>query len=252
MTDPIRVCCISDTHTFHEKLQLKEGDILIHTGDFTLRGSREEITEFAEWLQKQPYKHKVVIPGNHELSLDVDRFNLRLEKFKSKPSMLSNIKNNCDPALFVKILTSVPGCTYLDHEGTDIMGIKFFGTPYIPVISDWAFMLKNSERREKFKEIPADTQILLSHTPPFKILDSSSALPDAQRFGCAELLAEVLDRIRPTYHIFGHCHSGYGTRNVNGITFINASICDEDYAAVNEPVYFTISQPLVSLNTIDK
>ena len=235
----IRVCCISDTHTFHEKLVLKEGDILIHSGDFTLRGSREEITSFAEWLAKQPYKHKIVVPGNHELTLDKKRFQERLQKFEFKPAMLNNIKNNCDPEIFIKELTSIPGCVYLDHEATEVMGIKFFGTPYVPIISDWAFMLRGPERKEKFSEIPSDTTVLISHTPPYKILDSSDS-KTAKRFGCSELRTEVLDRIKPKYHVFGHCHSGYGTKVIDDTSFINAAICDEDYSAENEPIYFTL------------
>ena len=51
-TDTIKVCCISDTHTFHDNITLESGDILIHSGDFTVRGSREEVQDFSDWIQK--------------------------------------------------------------------------------------------------------------------------------------------------------------------------------------------------------
>lgn len=31
----VRIICISDTHGYHADLNLPDGDILVHTGDFT-------------------------------------------------------------------------------------------------------------------------------------------------------------------------------------------------------------------------
>ena len=36
----MRLVCISDTHTFHEDVNLPDGDILIHAGDFTNKGGK--------------------------------------------------------------------------------------------------------------------------------------------------------------------------------------------------------------------
>jgi predicted phosphodiesterase len=73
----IKVVCMSDTHNKHENLEFGEltsGDILIHCGDFTMNGEFDETTVFAKWLEKQDYKYKIVIPGNHERTFDQDRF----------------------------------------------------------------------------------------------------------------------------------------------------------------------------------
>ena len=48
----IKVCCISDTHTFTDQLDVGEGDILIHAGDFTFDGRFEEMKQFVDWFQK--------------------------------------------------------------------------------------------------------------------------------------------------------------------------------------------------------
>ena len=48
----IKVCCISDTHTFTDQLEVGEGDILIHAGDFTFQGGFEEMKQFTEWFAK--------------------------------------------------------------------------------------------------------------------------------------------------------------------------------------------------------
>lgn len=71
----IKIVCISDTHNKHNEINLPEGDILLHAGDFTYQGSKEEIKEFNNWLGKQKFKHKVVIAGNHEFGLDLNKVN---------------------------------------------------------------------------------------------------------------------------------------------------------------------------------
>lgn len=66
----LRVVCISDTHSFHKNLDVPNGDILIHAGDFTLYGKEEHAHDFNEWLGTLPHKTKIVIVGNHENNAD--------------------------------------------------------------------------------------------------------------------------------------------------------------------------------------
>jgi 3',5'-cyclic AMP phosphodiesterase CpdA len=49
---------------------LPEGDVLIHAGDFTMRGRPKAIRKFNAWLGRQPHKHKIVIAGNHDITFD--------------------------------------------------------------------------------------------------------------------------------------------------------------------------------------
>jgi 3',5'-cyclic AMP phosphodiesterase CpdA len=70
-----RIVCISDTHGLHDQLILPAGDILLHSGDFTLGGhlafDMKSLHSFADWLNKQTqFKHKIVVAGNHEFCLD--------------------------------------------------------------------------------------------------------------------------------------------------------------------------------------
>ena len=64
----------------------------------------------------------------------------------------------------------------------------------------------------KFAEIPSDTEILVTHSPPLNILDAKAEVPhDSKlRHGCPHLRDEVLGRVKPMYHLFGHNHDGYG------------------------------------------
>ncbi len=64
--EEMRIVCISDTHNLHRKLQIPDGDVLVHAGDFTLFGKQEHLNDFNEWLGTLPHRHKLVVQGNHD------------------------------------------------------------------------------------------------------------------------------------------------------------------------------------------
>ena len=66
----VRIVLISDTHNKHEKLEMPEGDVLIHAGDFTNNGTEQEIREFDMWLASLNFQHKILVPGNHDKGTD--------------------------------------------------------------------------------------------------------------------------------------------------------------------------------------
>jgi hypothetical protein len=120
-TTGIRVVCISDTHNRHEELEIPKGDILLHAGDFTNRGTLEEISNFAAWLKALPFKHKIVIPGNHELSLDTEFYH------KHWSSWHSSMQSSEDA---IALLHSC--CTYLQHGLIEVEGIRIFASAFQP------------------------------------------------------------------------------------------------------------------------
>jgi len=67
----------------------------------------------------------------------------------------------------------------------------------------WNFEKKPHEMT--LQEIPKDTDVLITHTPPHGILDG------AKRYGC-ELLRKTFDdgELQPIYHFFGHIHEDGG------------------------------------------
>jgi hypothetical protein len=62
----LRIVVISDTHSRHRHLVVPAGDILVHAGDLTARGTLEELQAFDQWLGTLPHAHKLVIAGNHD------------------------------------------------------------------------------------------------------------------------------------------------------------------------------------------
>ena len=236
LSDNITFVCISDTHTKTYNLSLPSGDVLIHAGDFTSIGVPEEVDAFNEYLSKQNFQYKVVIAGNHDVSFDEEnyekslkiRFHCHLSKMKTNPESFTS-----------KIIKSkLKDCIYLEDSGCEVLGFKIYGSPWSPTFYDWGFNMSRGEKiLEKWKKIPDNTDIVITHGPPHKILDRCY---DGYHAGCEDLLKEIKTRIKPKAHIFGHIHEGYGEVIEDGIKFINASICTLSYRPSNKPIVFTL------------
>jgi Icc-related predicted phosphoesterase len=205
----MKLVCISDTHLMHmrHEIVVPDGDVLIHAGDATFKGTKDQVQSFAYWFDALPHKHKIFVAGNHDFGFQTHRSEA--------------------VALLPK------GCHYLEDSGVEIDGVKFWGSPWQPWFLDWAFNLPRGEAlKAHWDLIPDGTDVLITHSPPFGILD---LVPRGENVGCDEMLKAVR-RVKPYYHIFGHIHYGYGRERRNGTTFINAAICDEAYEPINKPV----------------
>jgi Icc-related predicted phosphoesterase len=122
---------------------------------------------------------------------------------------------------------------YLCDSGVEIDGVKFWGSPVSPRFFDLAFnRSRGTKIRKHWQLIPPDTDVLITHTPPFGILDQNER---GSHTGCEDLL-EVVLRIKPRYHLFGHIHEAYGTQATAHTTFINGSIVDATDKIANKPI----------------
>lgn len=203
---------ISDTHLKHELLNLPPGDVLVHAGDFSMRGSLPEIAQFLDWFEQQPYRYRVLVAGNHDFLAERE------------------------PSVFRALLPD--RVIYLEDTGIEIEGIRLWGSPITPWFFDWAFnRQRGAEIRRHWDLIPAGIDILITHGPPYGILDE--VLRDPRPVGCRDLLRRV-EGVRPQVHVFGHIHEGYGQLERDGTRFINASVLDAGYRAVNAPVVVEI------------
>jgi Icc-related predicted phosphoesterase len=201
----MRIVCISDTHGLHRKLVLPEADILIHAGDFMVHGrSTEEIDDFNEWLGSLPYRHRIVIAGNHDLL------------FESSPAEARDHLYNA---------------VYLENAGITLEGISFWGCPVTPVLPQWAFSAERGADKY-WDKVPARIDVLVTHGPPFGTLDKDDIL--SPHMGCKQLTKAVL-RVKPRLHVFGHVHGGYGQETgPNGTYFVNCAALRG--ATLNSPV----------------
>ncbi|MGH9941515.1 MAG: metallophosphatase domain-containing protein [Pyrinomonadaceae bacterium] len=206
----LRIVCLSDTHSMHDQIAVPDGDLLIHAGDATFVGDLDEIVSFNHWLGTLPHRHKFIIAGNHDWL------------FQTDPHLARSLVTNA---------------VYVQDNFVECEGLKIYGSPWQPWFMDWAFNLPRGRAlEEKWALIPAGTDVLVTHGPPYGILDE---VPRGERVGC-EALAEAVGRVHPLLHVFGHIHHSYGRRELNGVTYANAAICDEAYRPVNPPLTFDI------------
>ena len=209
----MKIVIISDSHGKHKQLALPDADMIIHCGDMTTRGYEYEIQNFMKWYGTlNQYKYKICIAGNHDILYE-------------KNSILAK--------------SLVPeNVVYLEDSGVEIEGIKFYGTPVQKIFYNWAFNRPESTLIKHWQAIPDDTDVLITHSPPYMIGDYVPR--SMQHEGSPSLYEEITKRIKPKLSVFGHIHAGYGVYNIDEITFINASNLDEDYNCVNAPILIEI------------
>ena len=227
----MRLVCISDTHNQHEKLNIPHGDVLIHAGDFTGTGTHRQVISFIRWFASQPHKYKILVAGNHEVTLDQSFYQTNWARFHTKyPLRVHEIKS---------YILREEGIIYLENSEFVIEGVKFYGSPCQPEFGGWAFGFERGEPiREVWGEIPQDTDVLITHGPPFGYGDK---LDIGERVGCKDLLKE-LDRVKPKVHVYGHIHEGYGVYQHGVSTLINPASCDEHYQLVNPPIVHVLGE----------
>jgi len=232
-----RILVISDTHNAplhgsdHERAYregLPKVDLVLHCGDMTEEGHLHEYENTLTMLSKIDAEMKLVIAGNHDISLDWDYYE----------SMGKEVhKELHDDDLTRKALRLMngrkamqAGVTYL-QEGTHSFrlsnGAKFtvWATPYQPAFCNWAFAYNGDQDRfnptghtTKYAEpiaqnpIPSspNVDIMMTHGPPLGHLDR---MPNGAYLGCRHL-QRAAARVKPRLHCFGHIHEGRGAERV--------------------------------------
>lgn len=227
----MRIVCISDTHSLHTGMDaLPKGDLLIHAGDVTNVGRENEVRDFIEWFNGiEGFKRKIFIAGNHDLS------------FENEPTWLNRY--------LYKPIMDEHNTIYLEDESFELIDpefsrpIKFYGSPWQPEFFNWAFNLpRNSEvLKEKWDNIPNDTDILITHGPPHGIRDFVVDRGGTQAVGC-ELLRERVDELNLLMHVFGHIHGAYGVAYIKNTVYVNPCICTEQYRPINRPLVFDLTE----------
>lgn len=201
----MRLVFISDTHLQHA-FNVPDGDVLVHCGDGTSKGTLPEIKLWNAWFQNQPHRHKIAIAGNHDFG------------FEQTPEAVREV---------------FTAAVYLQDSSITIEGVKIYGSPWQPWFGGWAFNLpRGGELREQWNLIPDDVDVLVTHGPPHEILDQTLL---TEHVGCEEL-RKVVERIQPKIHAFGHIHCAHGTEKRGKTLFVNACICTESYDPWQAPV----------------
>ena len=214
----MKIVAISDTHSYHRKVVVPDGDILICAGDITWRGELTIIADFCNWMKELPHHNKIVVFGNHEL----------------------NTQSGSNRGVALQMVKDA-GAIYLEDSGCKINELEIYGSPYQPYFNDWEYNLPRDgkELREKWSQIPETVDVLVTHGPPYGILDGVDRVPEPQ--GCKLLKKRVMQLSDLKIHAFGHLHKdGSKTVKLGHTVFANAAICDDNYDPCRKPIVIEI------------
>lgn len=205
--NPIDILHLSDTHGQHKNLKsLPEADVIVHSGDFTFAGSEEEAYDFMNWFCNLPYKHKIFIAGNHDMCM-------------YGADHIDGLSRNVH---------------YLYNNSIVIDGIKFYGIPMF--MED----CMDGNLDVFINNIPDDTDVLITHMPPKGTCDLADYGKGPEHRGNATL-AELLKKLHPTCHLFGHEHDAYGKTIKENVIYSNACVVDSRYNLINNPTIININ-----------
>lgn len=205
--NPIDILHLSDTHGQHKNLKsLPEADVIVHSGDFTFAGSEEEAYDFMNWFCNLPYKHKIFIAGNHDMCM-------------YGADHIDGLSRNVH---------------YLYNNSVVIDGIKFYGIPMF--MED----CMDGNLDVFINNIPDNTNVLITHMPPKGTCDLANYGKGPEHRGNATL-AELLKKLHPTCHLFGHEHDAYGKTIKENVIYSNACVVDSRYNLINNPTIININ-----------
>lgn len=212
----MKLVCISDTHGDHEQVDLPAGDVLIHAGDVTGHGTEYETRAFMTWFGSQSFAHKICVAGNHDTFMEQQ------------------------PAKTIQFAEDA-GVILLNDTGCEVGGLSFWGSPITPRFYNWSFMRDPGESIEAhWKLIPKHTDVLITHGPPFGILDQVERSAGIyEHTGCPSLLAQIAE-VSPLLHVFGHIHEAHGQYDSHGVIYRNVSIMNERYRISNSPMIIAL------------
>jgi Icc-related predicted phosphoesterase len=191
----MRILLTSDLHGNLPLIE-SEADMLIVAGDicpdFMTSVAQHQHhwldTEFRRWLSDLPVRKVIAIAGNHDFVME-------------KPYLIPDLPWH-----------------YLRDNSVTIDGIKIHGMPWVPNLPSWAFFGGFDSVDEGIQaKIPEDTDILVSHGPPYGYADK---LAGGGKYGNSKAMRVgdkgmdvTLARVKPKLFVCGHIHESFGHYN---------------------------------------
>ena len=175
--------------------------MLIHCGDF-LDGAnppKSLLADVDDWFGSLRFEKILVVGGNHDFDAEL--------RYGFGDRVFENAEFLVDRAL--------------SHGG-----LTFYGAPWVPELAGWAFYADEKQLAKKWRRIPRDVDVLITHTPPAGLLDQPFGA--SIHLGCP-LLAARVRQLQPRLHCFGHVHASHGQMTIDQTTFVNAALATGEY-----------------------
>uniref|UniRef100_A0A8H7KDQ4 Calcineurin-like phosphoesterase domain-containing protein n=1 Tax=Bionectria ochroleuca TaxID=29856 RepID=A0A8H7KDQ4_BIOOC len=205
-----RFLILSDTHGEDLSSQFDFNDssidVLIHCGDLTTESKLNEFKKTLKMLDNIKASLKLVIPGNHDFTLDKASYTALLDHEYLEKDLVEETYGKYGRV--GEIFTDYQHIHLLD-EGTHTFGLpnganfKVFASPFTPSESNMGFHYFPKGNHTWELE---DPDVVITHGPPEGIFDRTIS---RTRAGCPQLFAAIA-RQRPRLHCFGHIHEGWG------------------------------------------
>ncbi|KIK92014.1 hypothetical protein PAXRUDRAFT_148215 [Paxillus rubicundulus Ve08.2h10] len=207
-----RFVCISDTHS--RTYPVPSGDVLLHAGDLSSWGTLPQLATTVEWLKSLDHPVKLIVAGNH----DVRRYHDSDPPRKVIQRARAYVHSQASFGMY-----------YLEHMAIHVTSPsgkvwKLYGSPAAPVYVEGAFQYASrTEAKAIYSRIPDDTDILITHTPPYKTLDKTKKGSHA---GCQTLSSRLEHLKHCRLHVFGHIHEAAGAHvdKIEGMAVPRVSI----------------------------
>ena len=196
----MRIAALADLHG-HFPSDIPDCDVVVVAGDIVnfdpdrqhlLRG---QLIDFKDWLLE--LRNRGILPigvaGNHDFAF---------QELPELPRRLPWI--------------------YLEDSGYEHDGVQFWGSPWQPNMGNWSFNAPEGDPDEefladKFQQIPANTDVLIAHTPPAGFHDTVGG-----RHKGSIALNERIEQVAPTLAIYGHIHKP-GVEQIDNTTLCNGA-----------------------------
>ena len=223
---PTKVLILSDTHgkKFDASWSkpIATFDLAMHCGDLTEGSTLSEFHDSLELLRSINASMKVVIAGNHEITLDEDTYRKHLEASGLDPNDTAAVKTYGSLGKARDLLLTTDDNILLLDEGMHTLSlpngatITIYASSWTPrresgaldaSEAGWAFQYDRSDGHQY--NISMSPDVILTHGPPEGILD----YVNGRRAGCPDLF-KAAAQARPQLHCFGHVHAGWGARLV--------------------------------------
>ena len=232
----MKILGLSDLHGYRPATDLwPAADVAVIAGDIVpataqyhgtsatgrMRQAEWMKNEFIPWLSTIPVKHVVMTWGNHDWCADQPGGSLIPDSWWPEH------------------------CHMLVNRGITIDGVHFYGVPQTPRFYDWAFNEDDNERSLglRWDAVDPETDVLISHGPPFGAVDWVGTRSKGERVGSVTLRRwlEAEEQRRPSVVVCGHIHEAGGMRGcVNNTSIVNVALVDERYKLCRTPMVIEV------------